>query len=82
MGLFDEVKPEDNKRRKVTPYYQIVTVGDGDNAFNHEPGCTVEAVAVGNQAHYVVKKPTGVVDAMYPFASVISIELITEEDEE
>jgi hypothetical protein len=82
MSLFEDAKPVRNQHRKVTPYYQVIVIGDEDNAYNHEPGCTVEAVPVGNEAHYVVKKANGTIDAMYPFSSVLSIELIEEEDQE
>jgi hypothetical protein len=50
MSLFEDAKPVRNQHRKVTPYYQVIVIGDEDNAYNHEPGCTVEAVPVGKRS--------------------------------
>lgn len=82
MGLFDDAKPAGKRPRKVEPHYRVFTLVEVDNACDHEPGCTIEAVAVGNTAHYIVKKANGTIDAMYPFSSVEAVELIEEEDSE
>ena len=81
MGIFDESKPAGKPSGKFVPYYRVTTLADQSSEYDHEPGCTIEAIPVGNTAHYVVKNPSGKIDAMYPFSSVEAIELVEEEDE-
>jgi hypothetical protein len=81
MGIFDEAKPA-ARPGKFQPYYRVCIIDRPDSEYDHEPGCTIEAVAVGNTAHYVVKKPDGRIDGMYPISSVEAIELVNEPDEE
>ena len=82
MGLFDDPKPEEKHPEKIVPFYRVYTIADEENTWEHEQGSTIEAIAVGNVAHYVVKNPNGTIDAMYPFSSVESVQLIKELDEE
>ena len=81
MSIFDEAKPS-GRAPKFQPYYKVCILDRPDSEYDHQPGCTIEAVAVGNTAHYVVKAADGRIDGMYPFSSVEAIELVTEEDEE
>ena len=77
MAFFEDARPAPEEKEK--PYYEITTV-DGKE-WPHEPGCTIEAVPVGNTAHYVVKDSKGKIDGMYPFSSVSCVQLYDPEDE-
>ena len=81
MSLFDSQSSQEKRGRKIKPFYRVYTIGDDDNKIDHDPDCVVEAVAVGNDAHYVVKKPDGTIDGMYPFSSVECIWRVTEEED-
>jgi hypothetical protein len=81
MSLFDSENPVEKKPKKIKPFYRVYTMTE-DEAVDHEPDCLVEAVAVGNEAHYVVKKADGTIDGMYPFSNVEYVIRVTEEEEE
>ncbi len=81
MSLFEEAKPA-GKAARFQPYYKVYVIDRPDDEYDHDPGCIIEAVAVGNTAHYVVKKANGQIDGMYPFSSVEAIELVDQEEDE
>lgn len=87
MGVFDYQrpgqKPEEQEGSTSTfkPFYRVYTQGPDGDQIDHEPDCVVEAVAVGNQAHYVVKRRDNSIDAMYPFSSVECVQRIVEPEE-
>lgn len=81
MSLFDQSKPI-GKAGKFQPYYRVYVINSPEEEYDHDPGCTIEAVGVGNTAHYVVKNPNGQIEAMYPFSSVEAVELVDEEQDE
>ena len=76
MGLFDE--PKRPARSKASPFYRVET--PEDNQYDFAPGCSVEAVAVGSEAHYVVTGADNKMQAMFPFKSVVCVRLIDDED--
>jgi hypothetical protein len=78
MGFFEDMKREETK--KSAPFYRVETV-DG-NQYDYEPGSTVEAVAVGSEAHYIVKGSGMRVVSMHPFKSVLCVRLIEDEEYE
>jgi hypothetical protein len=83
MSLFETESSSEKKPKKIKPFYRVYTIGDDGDELDHDPDCVVEDIAVGNQAHYVVKKPDGTIDGMYPFTSVECVWRVTEtEDEE
>lgn len=77
MSLFENARPA--PMEKKGSYYEITTVDGKD--WPHEPGCTIEAVPVGNAAQYVVKDSRGRIDGLYPFSSVTSVQLYDSEEE-
>ncbi len=82
MSMFESDSSAEKKPKKIKPYYRVYTLNDDGEEFNHDDDCVVEAVAVGNVAHYVVKKPDGSIDGMYPFTSVEGVWRVTEEEDE
>jgi hypothetical protein len=79
MSLFDNPEPSAKRASRDDSFFRVYTHADSDGEYDHDPGCTMEAVAVGNQAHYVVKRLDGKIDAMYPFSSVECIQLVKDE---
>jgi hypothetical protein len=78
VPFFEDAKPAPKEKKEA--YYEVTTV-DGEE-WPHEAGCTIEAVPVGSEAHYVVKDSKGRIDAMYPFISVRCIQLYDNEEDE
>jgi len=78
MGIFDE--PKKGLKAKPAPFYRVEATQDSQ--YDYEPGTTVELVAVGPVAHYVLKGPDSRVHGMHPYDSVLCVRLVDDEDEE